>query len=221
MQFYLFCYICKYFINDIGEQENLFSFTEGTGQQSSLTNESKPIDYFNLFIDSFLLTLMVRETNKYAEQLIKSREIAQGSRMKPWKPVTFLEIKVFIAVLLEMGITRRPTIFAYWTENSRSIPWFSKMFSRNRFQLIYQCFHLVDNKECFPPGHEKYDPCLKFMPIVEHANRVSKLISTHALNDNVIKKRNGNERSRVKHRDTFHHSTRTTRSCCVALKRLI
>ncbi|XP_033354739.1 piggyBac transposable element-derived protein 4-like isoform X1 [Bombus vosnesenskii] len=187
-------------INDIGEQENLFSFTEGTGPQPSLTNKSKPIDYFNLFIDSFLLTLMVHETNKYAEQLIKSRKITQRSRMKLWKPVTLLEIKAFIAVLLEMGITRRPTIFSYWTENSRSIPWFSKMFSRNRFQLIYQCFHLVDNKECFPPGHEKYDPCLKFMPIVEHANRVSKLISTHASNDNtiVIKKRNENERSGAK-----------------------
>lgn len=76
----------------------------------------------------------------------------------------------------------------------------SKMFSRNRFQLIYQCFHLVGNKECFPPGHEKYDPCVKFMPIVEYANRVSKLISTHTSNDNtiVIKKRNGNERSRIK-----------------------
>lgn len=55
-----------------GEQETLFSFTEGNGP---LTNESKPIDYFNLFVDSFLLTLMVRETNKYAEQLIKSQEI--------------------------------------------------------------------------------------------------------------------------------------------------
>lgn len=36
---------------------------------------------------------MVRETNKYAEQLIKSREITQGSRMKPWKPVTLPEVK--------------------------------------------------------------------------------------------------------------------------------
>ncbi|XP_050582702.1 uncharacterized protein LOC126918635 [Bombus affinis] len=143
---------------------------------------------------------MVRETNKLPKQLIKSREITQKSLKKLWKPVTLPEIKAFIAVLLEMGITKRPTIFSYWTENSRSIPWFSKMFSRNRFQLIYQCFHLVGNKECFPPGHEKYDPCVKFMPIVEYANRLSKLISTHASNDNtiVIKKRNGNERSRIK-----------------------
>ncbi|KAI4479443.1 hypothetical protein M0802_014390 [Mischocyttarus mexicanus] len=34
---------------------------------------------------------------------------------------------------------------------------------------------IVDNKKCFPPGHEKYDQCIKFMPIVEHANKVFKL----------------------------------------------
>lgn len=159
----------------IDEQENLIRFTEDIGPQSSLTNKSKPIDYFNLFIDSSLLTTMVCETNKYAEGLIKSLDITRGCRMKQWKPVTLLEMKAFLSVLLEMGITKRPTMFSYWTENSRRIPWFSKMFSRNRFQLILQCFHLVDNKECFPPGHEKYDPCIKFMPIVEHANRVFKL----------------------------------------------
>ncbi|CAD1480998.1 unnamed protein product, partial [Heterotrigona itama] len=49
------------------------------------------------------------------------------------------------------------------------------MFSRNRFQLILRFFHLVNNKECYPPEHEKYDPCAKFIPIVEHANRIFKL----------------------------------------------
>lgn len=120
-------------MNGIDEQENSVRFSEDTGPQSSLTNESKPIDYFNLFIDSSLLTIMVCETNKYAEELIKSPDVTRGSRMKQWKPVTLLEMKAFVAVLLEMGITKRPTMFSYWAENSRSIPWFSKMFPRNRF----------------------------------------------------------------------------------------
>lgn len=58
--------------DDIDEQENLFPFIEDTGPQSSLTNESKSIDYFNLFIDSSLLTIMVCETNKYTEQLTQA-----------------------------------------------------------------------------------------------------------------------------------------------------
>nr|XP_034194869.1 piggyBac transposable element-derived protein 4-like [Osmia lignaria] len=60
-------------------------------------------------------------------------------------------------------------------QNSRNIPWFRRMFSRNRFQQILKYFHLIDNPLCFPPGHEKYDPCAKFKPLLEHANKVSKL----------------------------------------------
>lgn len=106
----------------IDEQENSVRITEDNTPQSLLTNESKPIDYFNLFIDSSFLTIMVCKTNKYAEELIKSPDIIRGSRMKQWKPVTLLEMKAFLSVLLEMGITKRTTMFSYWAENSKSIP---------------------------------------------------------------------------------------------------
>ena len=161
--------------NEIPAEHDSFHFIEDTGPQCSLTREAKPIEYFDLFFDSSLLTLMVRETNRYADELLQLRETDRRSRITMWKPITALEMKAFIAVLLEMGITKRPTIFSYWAENSRNIPWFSKMFSRNRFQLILRFFHLINNKECFPLEHEKYDPCAKFIPIVEHVNRIFKL----------------------------------------------
>lgn len=47
------------------------------------------------------------------------------------------------------------------------------MLPRNRFQNILRYFHLIDNKKCFPPGHEKYDACAKFNTIIEHANQMS------------------------------------------------
>lgn len=81
-------------------------------------------------------------------------------------------MKAFIAILLEMGIRKRPTIFSYWASNSRPIPWFGKMMSRDRFQLLLRFFHLTDNSKLFSPGNEKYDPCAKFQPIVDHANRL-------------------------------------------------
>ena len=93
-------------------------------------------------------------------------------KMKKWKPTTPLEIKAFIAVLLEMGITRRPFIFSYWKKNSRAIPWFSKMFPRDRFISILRYFHLADNRKILPPGNPNYDPCARFAPLVEHANKL-------------------------------------------------
>jgi hypothetical protein len=86
--------------------------------------------------------------------------------------VAVIEMKVFIAIILEMDITKMPTIFSYWANNSRSIPWFGKMMSRNRFQLLLKFSHLTDNSKLLPPGNEKYDPCAKFQPIVDHANRL-------------------------------------------------
>lgn len=81
-------------------------------------------------------------------------------------------MKAFIAVILEMGITKRPTISSYWIKNSRHIPWFRTMFSRDRFQLILKFFQLVDNRLLFEPGHPDYDPCGRFDVLVEHVNTV-------------------------------------------------
>jgi hypothetical protein len=86
--------------------------------------------------------------------------------------VAVIEMKAFIAILLEMGITKRPTIFSYWANNSRSIPRFGKMISRNSFQLLLKFFHPIDNSKLLTPGNEKYDPCAKFQPINDHANRL-------------------------------------------------
>ncbi|XP_046832590.1 piggyBac transposable element-derived protein 4-like [Vespa crabro] len=81
-------------------------------------------------------------------------------------------------MILEMGITRRPNIPSYWSKNSRQIPWFKKMFSRNKFQEILKYFHLVDSSLCFPFNHSNYDLCVKFESLVKHANRVFKLYYT-------------------------------------------
>lgn len=132
----------------IPEQRDLFNFIEDTGPQCFLTHKAKPIEYFNLFFDSSLLTLMVSETNRYADELLQLSQSNHESRTDIWKPITIIEMRAFLAVLLEMGITKRPTISSYWSENSRYIPWFHKMFSRTRFQLILRFFHLVDNKKC-------------------------------------------------------------------------
>lgn len=44
------------------------------------------------------------------------------------------------------------------------------MFSRNRYQLLLKCFHLVNSRTVAPLGHPEHDPCGKFNFFVEHAN---------------------------------------------------
>jgi hypothetical protein len=98
--------------------------------------------------------MMIEETNRYAEGLLLTSIVNDKSKMVNWYPVTILEMKAFLAVLLEMGITKKPTIYSYWVKNSRAVSWFKQMFPSNRFQNLLRCFHLIDNKRCFPPEHD-------------------------------------------------------------------
>lgn len=63
-------------------------------------------------------------------------------------------------------------MMSYWNTGSRKIPWFGKMFSRERFFLIIKFFHLVDNSTLAPSGHPDYSPCGKFNFFVDYANKI-------------------------------------------------
>jgi len=145
-------------------------FLENVGPKHMPSVDSAPIKYFDLFFTTSFLMLIVNETNRYASQYINTAELKDKSRVKEWLPVTMDEIKAFIACILNMGLVRKPTIFSYWSKlSSGSTPWFPQMFPRNRFQLILRFFHLVNNEDF---ADLPYDPCSKFLPIVEHANRL-------------------------------------------------
>lgn len=149
------------------------TFSEVPGPKHAPPPDAKPIEYFNKFFSVSLFTTMATETNRYAEQFFNSREtLGRHSHVKSWEPVTTTEMKAFVAVLLEMGITKRPSIMSYWSKGFRNIPWFDQMFARDRFQLILKFFHLVDNNSLAPSGHPNYNPCGKFNYMVDYANKI-------------------------------------------------
>lgn len=133
-------------------------FMEIVGPKHMLPRNSTPREYFDLFFTEEFLSLLRSETNRYARQFFNKTNVPSGSRAAEWKATTVSEMRAFIAVLLEMGITRRPTLFSYWSTNHRHIPWFGRMFSRNRFQLICRFFHVVDNENLAPRDSPGYEP---------------------------------------------------------------
>ncbi|XP_068081918.1 piggyBac transposable element-derived protein 4-like [Anabrus simplex] len=135
--------------------------------------ESLPIAYVLLFFTDFILSLMVTESNRYAQQFITSKGDNVPASLKNWVRITLPEMKGFIACLLNMGINRKPTIASYWsTLPSQFNPWFPKMFTKHRFSHLLRFFHLVNNEGLPVPGGTGYDPCAKYQPLVDHANRV-------------------------------------------------
>lgn len=157
------------------------SFHELPGPKHCPVKDSPPSSYFKMFFTASLIDVIVKFTNKYGREFIVSNrdKLKRHSRVQNWKPVTPAEIYAFIIVLINMGVKKMPTIESYWwTSQSQVIPWFSRMFTRNRFQAILKFFHLVDTKDLPRPKENGYDPCARFNPLVEHMNQVSKLYFT-------------------------------------------
>ncbi|VDI81823.1 Hypothetical predicted protein [Mytilus galloprovincialis] len=75
-------------------------FVENSGPQNVPAADAKPIDYFLLFLTLDFLRHIVRETNRYAQDFITSRQrIRRFSRLHSWfkvGAVTLDEMKGFI-----------------------------------------------------------------------------------------------------------------------------
>lgn len=125
---------------------------------------------------------------RYASRFLRNqRNLGQSSRVHAWNRVGKLkltEFKAFISVILNMGLIRKSSINEYWNTKfpSQSTPWFRRLFSRNRYQLLLKFLHLVDNRKIAPRNSENYDPTARFKPIVDHLNMTSKRYYTPSQN---------------------------------------
>ena len=86
-----------------------------------------------------ILDMFVKETNLYAKQTIEAARQRSGGltkcgRFAAWYDTDREEMKQFIALMLLMGIVRKPTVESYWSNNPLlSTPIFRSVMPRNRF----------------------------------------------------------------------------------------
>lgn len=136
---------------------------------------NEPVDVFMAFFDDELLDLIVEETNRYAEHCIrvKSSESQDGklppsSRLRAWTPTNITEVKAFLAIQISMGLCRQPTVEDYWSDYwLTKTPNFTKVMSRNRFQLLTAFCHFTDNSQRIPRGEEGYDALFKIRKVFD------------------------------------------------------
>lgn len=117
---------------------------------------------------------MARETNNYAAKVFRARGLAGSlkdfSRINRWIDVTIPEMKRFIAIVINMGLTVRKNIKDYWsTLDCDYIPWYSKTMSCNRFVLISALFHL-NSSDPVPRGQRGYDHWHKVRKLLDSIN---------------------------------------------------
>ena len=106
-----------------------------------------PYGYFSLFVTDEVLSIIVEETNRNAQQYISSHRIRRHSRLSKWKDTDMKETKKFLGLVIYMGVVKYPSISDYWSGDPILANEFChSVMSRNRFQLLLRFLHFEDNE---------------------------------------------------------------------------
>ena len=126
------------------------------GVQCNLQADSKPIDALKFVLtDDVLHTLLI---NEYAmEKVNLNRPARRRSVYENWTNMTLAVLYKFPAVLIAMGINRKPSIRIYWSTSEETYtPWYRQIFSRERFESIYHT--MLHASDCGSTGNAKIQP---------------------------------------------------------------
>ncbi|GFO19257.1 PiggyBac transposable element-derived protein 4 [Plakobranchus ocellatus] len=55
-------------------------------------------------VDSGMITSLVEETNRYAEQTLGGKELSPHSKFRQWIEVTVGEMRAFLGLIVAMGL---------------------------------------------------------------------------------------------------------------------
>ncbi|KAK2588065.1 hypothetical protein KPH14_004130 [Odynerus spinipes] len=125
-----------------------FSIGQEKAGPRNCDNCIDPLDYFQLYFTNEFIQNIIDKTNNYARLKMSKRVLSERSVWNTWKDLTIFEMKAFLGIVLNMGIVRLSNIQDYWSnEEEFKVPFFSKIFDRDRFMQIFWMLHLNDAHE--------------------------------------------------------------------------
>ena len=76
-----------------------------------------PIDCYRHFIADAVISLMIRETGRYAEEYLLTHKPSKRSKDLQWEPTTNEGMLKFLGIVIEMGLVQMPKIDYYWSKS--------------------------------------------------------------------------------------------------------
>ena len=141
-----------------------------------------PYDLFSLFWDESIFEQLAVNTNLYAE-LKQNSKTLPGRQCRKWHNTTASELKVWIGLIIQMGLHKEPSTSLYWSKGSsygwrrvkkatRRVQWPGKQtsyqkyrvpkscMSLNRYEQLKRYFHISDPRVALEPKdwYKKVDP---------------------------------------------------------------
>ena len=118
-------------------------FTAVPGINITLQRNASPLHYFELFMTISVWQYILQTTNAYAAARLGSQPPQRRSVFRNWRGITLTEMKAFVGLILQMGLTQLSDIKDYWsTHVTLNLPFFRTVFSRDRFFQIFWMLHV-------------------------------------------------------------------------------
>ena len=148
--------------NDLRLHEFRFIPAKEPGVQAQLDESSSALRcFFELFDEEVQLNL-VKLTNEFATYAIQQNNpCRRRSKYSKWYPITRYELLKLFAVLIAMGIERRPNLYDYWSISGFNYtPWYHKLFLRGIFETLYSTMLHVNSIGDEKSKKDKIEPFL-------------------------------------------------------------
>ncbi|XP_068122164.1 piggyBac transposable element-derived protein 4-like [Hyperolius riggenbachi] len=153
------------------EAPSIPPFTGQAGIKVQTANLS-PIQFMELIITDELLGSIAEQTNLYAQQHIAEKPQSSYARPKNWWPTTVEEIKTFLGLTINMGITKKPDLKRYWSKRPiQHMGIFSQTMSRTRYLTILRFLHFSDNSQYQTGEDPNIDPLYKIRPLIDYLSQ--------------------------------------------------
>ena len=104
-----------------------------------------PFDVYKLFVTEDVLSHIVEETNRYANQILQSQTVTRKSLLSKWSPTNRDEISKFFGMMISMGIVNMPSMECYWSKKKMYNYFVRNNISRDRFFLLMRMLHFSGN----------------------------------------------------------------------------
>ena len=126
----------------------LMDFSGVSGLTCDIPDERTPLNMFNILFDEDMWVTMTVQTNNYAQNKLRiAREdnnLKPNARILKWTDTTVDEMKIFMSIVIVMGIVKKPCLEDYWsTSECIATPHIDNTMSKDRFMIILSNLHLV------------------------------------------------------------------------------
>lgn len=154
-------------LDNVDERVHNFRFlpAKQPGVHADLNETSTPYDCFVTLFDEEVQVKLMNAINEYAKtKLMINTPFQKDSRYKKWCPLDRYQLLKYLAVLIAMGIDRRPCIDDYWRlDGIYYTPWYHQIFSRDRFKLIHCSMLHAASEEEEQSKKDKIEPFLNLL----------------------------------------------------------